>query len=50
MEDREGMDERFWKVIRKSTMFDGSRLKPGAYYIVALTSKGVRRTFGFVKR
>ena len=37
-------------LVMKSTMFDGSRLKPGAYYIVALTSKGVRRTFGFVKR
>ena len=37
-------------LVMKNTSFDVSRLKPGAYYIVARTPSGGRRSFGFVKR
>lgn len=36
-------------IVMKSTTFDGSHLKPGAYYVVVSTPRGLRRTFGYVK-
>lgn len=37
-------------LVMKSTTLESSRLKPGAYYVVAYTQAGARRTFGYVKR
>jgi len=37
-------------LVIKSAVFDGSRLKPGAYYVVVFTRSGSRRSFGYIKR
>ena len=36
--------------VAKAPSFDGLRLNPGSYYVVATTPEGARRAFGYVKR